>query len=339
MALPDLAWAPFWTSPSGRGAMWCGDSAAWLPTLAPHTVDLLVTSPPFPLWTKKAYGNVADDAYLDWFRPFAVACRDALRPAGSLVLDLGGTWQRGQPTRSLYQFKLLLMLCEEYGFHLAQEFYWWNPAKLPTPAEWVTIRRVRVKDAVNTIWWLAPSPWPKASNRRVLQPYSAAMHAYIRTGGREARHPSGHTVRPGMATDRGGAIPPNLLALAHTESNSAYLRACRAAGLPIHPARFPAALPEYFVRMLTDPGDLVVDPFAGSCPVGEVCERLGRRWHCIEQEERYLAGALGRFQPGVAAAKAGGVDAYRAPRVGAGWDDRPIAPLDREGGRRPAVGR
>ena len=123
-----------------------------------------MTSPPFGLVRRKEYGNADAHKYLDWFRPFAGQFRRVLKERGSLVIDIGGAWIPGQPTRSLYHFKLLLMLCEEYVFHLAQEFYWWNPSKLPSPAEWVNIRRIRVKDAVNTVWWLSLSPWPKASN-------------------------------------------------------------------------------------------------------------------------------------------------------------------------------
>ena len=111
----------------------------------------------------KSYGNEDAHRYCDWFRPFAAGFRRVLKDRGSLVIDIGGAWKPGTPTRSLYHFELLLMLCEEYGFHLCQEHYWWNPSKLPTPAEWVNIRRVHVKDAVNCVWWLSPTPWPKAA--------------------------------------------------------------------------------------------------------------------------------------------------------------------------------
>jgi site-specific DNA-methyltransferase (cytosine-N4-specific) len=84
------------------------------------------------------------------------------------------------------------MLCREFDFHLAQEFFWWNPSKLPTPAEWVNIRRVRVKDAINCIWWLSRTPWPKASNRRVLIPYSDSMEELLKNGYKAKRRPSGH---------------------------------------------------------------------------------------------------------------------------------------------------
>ena len=278
-----------------HGRMMLGDSLDVMKKLKPGTVDLIMTSPPFGLVRKKEYGNVAADEYIDWFRPFAEAFKRVLTDQGSLVIDIGGVWNQGLPTRHLYHFKLLIMLCEKYGFHLAQDFYWWNPSKLPTPAEWVTVRRIRVKDAINTVWWLSKTPWPKASNRRVLQPYSPSMYKLLEKGYKAKKRPSGHDISEKFSINNGAAIPPNLIAIPNTESNSFYLRYCEKEGLTPHPARYPAELPEYFIRMLTDPGDLVIDPFAGSCVTGEVAERLERKWICVELVEDYLKGAIGRF--------------------------------------------
>lgn len=280
------------------GKMVLGDSRHYMRShVKDETVDLIMTSPPFALLRKKDYGNEAQEEYVDWFREFGQEFYRILKPSGSLVIDIGGSWIPGQPTRSLYHFELLIMLCKHIGFHLAQEFYWWNPSKLPTPAEWVNIRRVRVKDAVNSVYWLSKTPWPKASNRRVLTPYSESMKQLLKHGYRAKRRPSGHDISTKFSRKNEGAIPPNLIALPNTESNSYYLRYCREHGYEPHPARFPALLPEYFVRMLTDVGDLVFDPLAGSCVTGEVCERLQRRWICCELEQEYLLGAIGRFTP------------------------------------------
>ena len=275
-----------------------GDSRAWLFNVAkPGSVDLIMTSPPFGLVRKKSYGNEDADQYCDWFRPFAEGFWRALSDHGSLVIDIGGSWMPGQPTRSLYHFKLLIMLVEEFSFHLCQEHYWWNPSKLPSPAEWVNVRRVRVKDAVNSIWWLSKTPFPKASNRRVLQPYSKSMHDLLANGYVAKLRPSGHDISEKFARNNGGSVPPNLLAVANTESNGRYQEYCREKNLPIHPARFPAALPEYFIRMLTDTGDFVVDPFGGSCVTGAVAEALERKWVCCDLDAEYLAGAMARFTP------------------------------------------
>lgn len=278
------------------GKMYHGDSQILLrDVIKPGSIDLIMTSPPFGLVRKKTYGNADADEYLDWFRPFGKLFRRVLKETGSLVIDIGGAWIPGQPTRSLYHYKLLIMLCEEFGFHLAQDYFWWNPSKLPTPAEWVTVRRIRVKDAINCVWWLSPTPWPKASNRRVLTPYSDSMKDLLKNGYTAKKRPSGHDISEKFAWDNGAAIPPNLLPFPNTDSNGYYLRYCKEHNLPQHPARYPSDLPEYFIRMLTDKGDVVLDPFAGSCITGEVAERLQRQWVCSELVEEYLLGAVGRF--------------------------------------------
>ena len=244
--------------------MLLGDALCHLNGSAEKSVDLIMTSPPFGLVRKKTYGSEDAHRCCDWFRPFAEGFQRVLKDSGSLVIDIGGAWKPGTPTRSLYHFELLLMLCEEYGFHLCQEHYWWNPSKLPTPAEWVNVRRVRVKDAVNCIWWLSPTKWPKANNRRVLTPYSASMLDLLKNGYKAKLRPSGHDISDKFGKNNGGSVPPNLLAIANTESSGHYQNSCRKNDYPIHPARYPKEVPEYFIRMLTDTGDLVLVPFAGS---------------------------------------------------------------------------
>ena len=284
------------------GTMFNGDSLDFLyDPKRKKSVNLIMTSPPFGLVRKKSYGNEDAHAYCEWFRPFAEGFKKVLKDDGSLVIDIGGAWKPGTPTRSLYHFELLVMLCNEYGFHLCQEHYWWNPAKLPTPAEWVNVRRVRVKDAINCVWWLSPTPHPKASNRRVLAPYSASMLDLLKNGYQAKTRPSGHVISEKFSKDNGGSVPPNLLAIANTESNGIYQEYCRKKGIDIHPARFPALLPEYFIRMLTDPKDFVLDPFGGSCVTGMVSESLGRKWACIEMNTEYLQGAAARFHGDVEA--------------------------------------
>ena len=320
-----------------HGEILLGDSRGYLLNKAsPNSVDLIMTSPPFGLVRKKSYGNEDADQYCDWFRPFAEGFRRVLKDSGSLVIDIGGSWIPGRPTRSLYHFKLLVMLVEEFGFHLCQEHYAWNPSKLPAPAEWVNVRRIRVKDAVNCVWWLSKTPFPKANNRRVLKPYSKSMKQLLRDGYTAKLRPSGHDISEKFRKDNGGSVPPNLLAIPNTESNGHYQEHCRRENLPIHPARFPAQLPEYFIRFLTDPGDVVVDPFAGSCVTGVVAENLGRRWVCCELSEEYLLGGLARFVPTLQPLPKRQEAAYQIKSPCARPVDESKVPLFQDGGaRRP----
>lgn len=285
----------YWRSRLGR--MMHGDSLHLLQkAIRPASVDLIVTSPPFGLVKKKAYGNVPSAEYLEWFRPFAAGMKRVLKPNGSLVIDIGPAWNPGVPTKSTYQFDLLVMLCKEFEFHLAQDFYWWNPSRMPAPAEWVNVRRLRAKDSINPVWWLSPTPWPKASNRRVLTSYGESQQALFKNGYNSGKRPSGHVVSENWGRDNGGAVPPNLIAAPNTISGDPYQIYCHDNGLPVHPARFPRALPEFFIRMLTDKKDTVLDPFAGSCLTGAVAEAYGRKWICGEIREEYLKGAVGRFE-------------------------------------------
>jgi site-specific DNA-methyltransferase (cytosine-N4-specific) len=292
---------PSYTTRLGRA--YHADALAVLRQLPADSVALVLTSPPFALRRQKAYGNVPPDEYIEWIWPFAVEIQRVLRPDGSFVMDLGGAWKRGSGTRSLYQYELILKLTEI--FHLAQEFYWYNPSKLPTPAEWVTIRRTRVKDAVNMLWWLSKTESPQADNRRVLQPYSPSMRRLLKDGYKVARRPSQHDISPHFRRDNGGAIPPNLLSIPNTRSADDYFRRCRDAGLPIHPARFPIGIPDFFIRFLTSAKELVLDPFAGSNVTGYIAERLGRSWISVEIDGSYVEGSRLRFPDAVSSARPG----------------------------------
>ncbi|MEM4273644.1 MAG: site-specific DNA-methyltransferase [Candidatus Caldarchaeum sp.] len=278
------------------GAAYLGDAVELIKLIDDKSVDLIITSPPFALNRKKEYGNVEPERYVSWFSPFAEEFRRVLAPRGSLVIHLGGSWSEGEPVKTLYTYELLLSLCKEYGFKLAQDFYWYNPAKLPSPAEWVTVRRVRVKDAVDFIWWLSQSSNPRADNKRVLKPYSESMLELFEKGYKPLLRPSGHDISSKFGKRNGGAIPPNIIIAANTSSNDRYLRLCREHGVKPNPARYPEKIPEFFIKFLTNEGDKVLDPFGGSNTTGYVAEKLGRRWMCFELREEYLRGSMFRFQ-------------------------------------------
>jgi site-specific DNA-methyltransferase (cytosine-N4-specific) len=277
------------------GAAYCTDSLPLLQALGQGTINLVVTSPPYALEFQKEYGNATKHEYVAWFLPFAHEIRRVLADDGSFVLNIGGSYNRGTPTRSLYHFKLLLALCEEVGFHLAQEAFWHNPAKVPAPAEWCNVRRVRVKDSVEYVWWFSKTPWPRANNRNVLVPYSADMQRLIKRGFKAKERPSGWLATAKWSRDNGGSIPSNMLERGNNESNSEYIKACAEHRMRPHPARYPAALPEWWIRFLTDEGDLVLDPFAGSNMTGRVAEDLRRRWIASEEEPGYVRNSALRF--------------------------------------------
>lgn len=280
------------------GAAYQGDSRRLLTEVEDDSVNLVFTSPPFALQRQKEYGNCDEREYVDWLMEFARLLKPKLREDGSFVLDLGGAYQKGVPSRSLYPFRVLTRFCDELGFILAEDFYWFNPSKLPSPIEWVNKRKLRAKDSVNTVWWFSKTPWPKADVSKVLAPYSDRMKKLIADPAAfytPKKRPSGHDIGAAFGKDNGGSLPSNLLQISNSESNGQYVSGCNAVGAKAHPARFPEKLPEFFIRMLTNPGDLVLDIFAGSNTTGAVAEREGRRWLGFELDLDYVAASAFRF--------------------------------------------
>jgi hypothetical protein len=301
---------------TAHGAAFLGDSQELLAQVPTGSVNLVFTSPPYALHFKKEYGNAHKRDDVRWFIPFATQILRVLKDGGSFVLNIGGSYNEGKPTRSLYHFHLLSALVEEVGFHLAQECFWYNPAKMPMPAEWVTVRRIRIKDSVEYVWWFSKTPWPKASNLRVLKEYSPDMIRLSRRGVRPTVRPSGHVIRDSFdKLEAGGAIPPNvvehelpeelglpnpeaMLKFGNNAANDEHAMRSKELGLKMHPCSVPLGFARiFFIKLLTDEGDTVVDPFAGSNTTGVVAEGLGRRWIAMERVAEYLEASKVRFEP------------------------------------------
>ncbi len=305
------------------GSAYTCDALSLLKSLPERSVNTVITSPPYALHFQKEYKNASKEdklkwtkeGYIAWFLPFAEEIKRILTDDGSFVLNIGGSYNKGSPTRSLYHFKLLIALVEEIGLHLAQECFWFNPAKMPVPAEWVTVRRIRIRDSVEYVWWFSKTEWPKATNRNVLRPYSKDMKRLNEKGLKQRKRPGGYTIKPSFSEiSAGGSIPPNvieeelavdgtdeiafdMLKFGNNAANDRYTKRCKEAGVKPHPARFPAPLPEFFIKLLTEPSDMVLDPFAGSNTTGAVAERLQRHWLACDHVDEYVTSSEFRFEP------------------------------------------
>jgi hypothetical protein len=271
-------------------------------------VQLVFTSPPFPLNRKKKYGNLEGEKFRDWLAGYADLLADLLTSDGSIVIEMGNAWEPGIPVMSTLGMESLLAFKQAAGLHLCQEFVWFNPARLPTPAAWVTVKRLRVKDAFTRVWWLSKTPFPKADNTRVLQPYSGAMKSLLKRGSYNAGlRPSQHRIsNKSFLIDHGGAIPPNVLDLeaqfpnnvlveGNTSSRSDYRKYCKQIGVDPHPAIMPISLARFFISLCTTEGDIVLDPFAGSNTTGIAAEQLSRQWISIEAKRAYAESGRGHF--------------------------------------------
>lgn len=275
-------------------------------------VQLIFFSPPFPLNRKKQYAHKDGEAYLRWLGDLAPRLAKLLKPKGSLVVEIGNAWEPGRPVMSLLPLQALMAIAEKGELNVCQQFVCHNPARLPSPAQWVTVERIRVKDSYTHVWWMSPDDKPLANNRNVLKPYSPAMNKLLaRQSYNDGKRPSGFDIgSESFLQDNRGAIPPNALEVAaepedeyeenffkfaNTSSTDGYSSYCRDNDLKLHPARMPAGLPKFFIEFLTSEGDLVLDPFAGSNTTGAMAERLKRRWMATEPEGDFIEGSVGRF--------------------------------------------
>jgi DNA modification methylase len=309
---------PIFSTPKGK--LYVGKCEDLLPSTslkhAKGKVQLLFTSPPFPLKRKKKYGNFDGKKYLAWLSDLAPVFADFLTPDGSIVIEMGNAWETGTPVQSLLPIKALLKFAEnkKAKLKLCQEFICYNPARLPSPAQWVTIERIRVKDSFTRLWWMAKTNRPDADNRRILKGYSRAMKDLLKRRTYNAGvRPSEHVIsRNGFLKKHRGAIRPNFIdtesetiptdtvEFANTGSMARYQHFCRKHKVVGHPARMPLKLAEFFIRFLTKPDDLVLDPFSGSNTVGFAAESLNRNWIAIEANSDYALASTFRFSSNLA---------------------------------------
>lgn len=272
-------------------------------------VQLILTSPPFPLNKKKSYGNLNGNEYKKWFSSLAKTFSDLIKQDGSIVIELGNSWEPKHPVQSLLHLESLLKFVKNprANLRLCQEFICYNPSRLPSPAQWVTVNRIRTVDSFTRLWWMAKNDFPKSDNSKVLRPYSKSMKNLLaRKQFNAGKRPSEHKINDkAFLNDNSGSImhnvieleqmdekrdprlPENIFSISNTSSNDYFSNKCREKGIKIHPARMPIPLALFFIEFLTEPGDIVLDPFAGSNTTGYCAELLGRKWVSMEIMNEY----------------------------------------------------
>ena len=306
---------------TNQGKLLVGDSIdisnKYLKKYYKNKFQMIITSPPFPLNAKKRYGNLNGKDYLEWFVSLAPIFNDLLTDDGSLVIEIGNAWVEGKPVQSLLHLECLFGLVNnpDSDLRLIQEFISYNPSRLPSPAQWVTVNRLRAVDSYTHVWWMSKSDYPKADNSKVLRPYSRSMQKLLKTKKLNAgKRPSEHKISKSAFTkNNGGSIahnlfelepldnnrevrlPHNVLSFSNTNSNDYFLRRCREEKITPHPARMHAGLISFFIEFLTDENDLVLDPFAGSNTTGYIAEKANRKWVSVEINEDYAFDSIIRF--------------------------------------------
>ncbi len=260
-------------------------------------VQLIFTSPPFPLASPKSYGNHSGTTYIEWMIQIVKDLKPLLKPNGSIVIEIGNAWDKGSPTMSTVPLETLIRIGREAELNICQQFICNNPNRLPSPIVYVNKERIRVKDSFTHVWWYGKKERPYANNRSVLREYSPAMKRLLKTqtynhGKRPSEHLIGET---SFLTNNGGAIPSSVLEFGGSSVNKNYRDWCQSNGYQQHPAKMAEALASFFVKFLTKESDLVLDPFGGSNTTGSVAENLGRKWVSVERDHHYLLGSIGRF--------------------------------------------
>ncbi|WP_197322293.1 site-specific DNA-methyltransferase [Saccharomonospora sp. NB11] len=243
-----------------RGSYYWGDSLELMPTIPDSTVDVVICSPPFEGARDIGDADRCGQPFLDWFEPFFAQFERLLRPTGCVAFELGGLWLSDAPGKAVQHAAAIRHLTES-GWRLLQDFYYYNPQLLrPEPGG-----ARRVADSVTPIWVMSRT-YDVHYDVDVLQ-----------------RPPHRDFVRGNLLEfDSSGP------------DDQAYEKALAEVAEP-YIDRWPSAVPALFVELLTEPGALVLDPFAGTGATCKAADRLGRRWIGIERDERLRAHVRAMF--------------------------------------------
>lgn len=265
-------------------------------------IHLAVTSPPYPLSKPRAYGNVTESMYVDWVCKMLEPIVKNLVRGGSICLNVSNDiFTPGTPARSLYRERLILALHDRLGLFKMDELIWENRSKAPGPIRWASIERTQLNVVWEPVYWLTNDPTcVRSNNHRVLQEHTQKHLDFIKAGGeqRDASFSDGaYGLKPGrFSNETPGRIPRNILSYGHRcAAQTAYKKAAREQGLPVHGAPMPLKLAKFLIEFLTVPGELVVDPFSGSFTTADAAERLGRRWLATDCMVEYVLGSASRF--------------------------------------------
>lgn len=266
-------------------------------------IVLAVTSPPYALRKPRAYGNPPETEYVDFIcRALEPIVRN-LAPGGSICLNVSNDiFEPGLPSRSLYLERMVLSIHDRLGLSLMDRLIWRNPSKPPGPIQWASKSRVQLNVEYEPVYWFTNDPTRvRADNRRVLQPHTERHLRLMASGGekREAVYADGaYRLKEGnFGKETPGKIPRNVLNFSHNcPDHRQHRRDAEALGLPAHGAPMPKSLAGFLIEFLTEPGDLVVDPFGGKLTTAKAAEDLGRRWLTTEWILDYVRAAAERFK-------------------------------------------
>lgn len=266
---------------TGLGHVVVADGLMTLQTLGDESVDLVITSPPYDGQAK--YGN-GERYERDWYSGFFLTVTAeifrVLKPHGSFVLNYRS--KRSGNERGTLQYELVFWLRNQ-GFLFCEDFVWGKPS--PPPGRFNRF----LKDAVEYCFQFAKTPMWQFFPDHCLSP--ARWDAKDRERRKKLAHNHVRVNEPSGQGRKRVQAGPDLV----RPSTLLYMEPEFGPNPAVHPARFPLTIPSFFIRLLTEPGQLVVDPFGGTGTTGLAAEQLHRRWLLSEIDPRYVKSVAERF--------------------------------------------
>lgn len=250
----------------------CEDCLKILPTLPDNCIDLIVTSPPYADCRKKSYGGIHPDNYVQWFLPLSKELRRVLKPEGSFILNIKEKATNGE--RHTYVIELILEMRKQ-GWLWTEEYIWHK--KNCYPGKWPN----RFRDAWERCLHFTKQSKFKMYQEQVMVPVGSwAQKRLSRLSPTdlkrdESKSLSGFGKNISNWVGREMVYPTNVLHFATECSNKN------------HSAAFPIALPMWFIKLFTDEGDIVLDPFMGSGTTALACKELNRNYIGVEIKKEY----------------------------------------------------
>lgn len=265
-------------------------------------ISLCLTSPPYPLAVPRAYGNPTAAHYVDWMCSLLEPIVRQLMPGGSIALNISNDiFEPRSPARSLYRERLAIALHDRLELHKMDELIWKNDSKAPGPLRYASLDRTQLNVNWEPVLWFTNNPaLVRSNNRRVLQEHNERHLKLMAAGGEQrvaAFGDGANRIRKGSyGTVTAGKIPRNVLSYGHKCIDQRPARDfAHRQGIAEHGAAMPLSLARFLVEFLTEPGDLIVDPFAGWFTTAKAAEITGRRWLGTEQVGEYILGGAQRF--------------------------------------------
>lgn len=279
-----------WSTDHGIG-LWAHaeDAASEIPR---SSVQLVFTSPIYPIQSARAYGGIKPAAWVDWMTRLTRLWADLLTDDGIIAVNVADTHIPGMPAISSYLYRYFLSCIDDIGLYEQPPLFWVNPSKMGN-IQWTATERRNPKAAVEYIRYFSTSPFPRRTVDQVLVPrkVTGARAAKDADRPREVR-PSGHNITAARFYGGGDAIPNNVIICGGAPGTDRYARRCKAAGLPVHPARFPRDLAARVILECTDEGQTVYDPMGGSGTTAEVALDLRRTVITSEPMLSYVQGQM-----------------------------------------------